>query len=266
MPQAPAASRKDRTVPQPMSFEEPYRVVDIKRCTVAILELWLRPLAALLDYLPGQYVLLEERRHEAPPRSYSIANAPRSDGLISLLVTRVPGGPTSKWVHERLRIDDEVSVSGPHGTFVTDDDSTAPRLHLAAGSGLAPVRSLIEASLSAGARRSLTLIFSARTEADVIDAERFTRWQARRPHFRFIRTLTRGVGPYPRGRIPDVLPVFCPDLAGYEVFVSGAPGFVLACVSAAEALGAARRRVHTEPFFVESQPWTGPPLPTLGEG
>jgi NAD(P)H-flavin reductase len=60
-----------------MSFDEPYRVVGIKPCTAKILELWLQPLAALLDYVPGQYVILEDRRHEASPRSYSIADAPR---------------------------------------------------------------------------------------------------------------------------------------------------------------------------------------------
>jgi CDP-4-dehydro-6-deoxyglucose reductase, E3 len=128
--------------------------------------------------------------------------------------------------------------------------SLAPCLFLAAGSGVAPMRSLIEAALRAGARRSLTLIFSARIEADVIDRERFSRWQARHPQFRFIRTLTRNTGPDPHGRIPDILTGLCPDLADHDVFVAGAPGFVLACVSAAQALGAARERVHTEPFFV----------------
>jgi CDP-4-dehydro-6-deoxyglucose reductase, E3 len=49
-------------------------------------------------------VLLEDDRHEVPPRSFSIANAPRSDGLISLLVTRVRDGETSLWVHDRLRV------------------------------------------------------------------------------------------------------------------------------------------------------------------
>jgi len=41
------------------------------------------------------------------------------------------------------------------------------------------------------------------------------------------------------------------------VFIAGAPGFVLACAVASDALGARRERVHTEVFFVEPQPWTG---------
>ena len=240
----------------PVSFEERYEVAGIERPTATIAELWLRPLDGTLEYLPVEYVLLEDDRHEMPPRSFSVANAPRADGLISLLVTRVAQGETSLWLHDRLRVGQTVHVSGPYGTFVDDPAVTAPALLLAAGSGLAPIRALIEAALANGVRSGLTLIFSARTEADVIDRERFEHWQALHERFRFIRTLTRGAGPPPRGRIPVLLPTLFADLSDHDVFIAGAPGFVRACAVAADALGARREHVHTEVFFIEPQPWT----------
>ncbi len=241
-------------IPEPMSFEEPYEVVGIERRSPTILELWLRPVDSALEYLPGEYVLLEDCDHEVPPRSFSIANASRPDGLISLLVTGVLGGETSTWVHERLRVGEQVKISGPYGTFVDDPTSTAPALFLAAGSGLAPIRALLEAAVLACVRSSLTLIFSARTEADVIDAERFEAWQARHPRLCFIRTLTRGAGPPPHGRIPELLPTLYQNLDGHDVFIAGGSGFVLACATAADVLGAPLARVHTEVFFTEPQP------------
>jgi CDP-4-dehydro-6-deoxyglucose reductase len=251
MPQNPKG-RPLESVPvgvhEPESFEESYRVVGLARRTPTILELWLRPLATSMVFLPGQYVLLEDRDRTVTPRSYSIANAPRADGALSLLVTHVPDGQASTWIHERLRLGDDVSVSGPHGTFVDDLASNAPCLLLAAGSGLAPIRALIEAGLDAGGRPSLTLVFSARTEADVIDREWFAGCHARDPRFRFIRTLTRAAGPAPRGRIPAVLPSLYDRLGGHDVFIAGAHGFVAGCAAAVEALGADRGRVHTEPF------------------
>jgi CDP-4-dehydro-6-deoxyglucose reductase len=228
-----------------------YRVIEIEHRTPTILELWLRPVAARLRYHPGEYVLLEEYHNGIPPRSYSIANAPRSDGLLSLLVTRVPDGQTSTWIHDHLRVGDDVSISGPYGTFVDGPPSTAPCLFLAAGSGLAPIRSLIEAALSTNTRRSLTLIFSARTEADAIDHERFMRSQAEHPHFHFACTLTRADGPGLHGRIPAVLASVCDELTHHDTFIAGAPGFVEACADAVEALGARPARVHTEVFFAE---------------
>lgn len=244
--------------------EVPYRVGALRRRTPAIVEVLLDPLAPALAYLPGQYVLLEDREHTVQQRSYSIANAPRNDRSISLLVTRVAGGQASEWVHNRLRVGEEAILTGPYGTFVAETQSRCPRLYLAGGSGLAPMRALIEAALAAADSRTHTLLFSARTEADVIDAQRFRRWHADHESFRFIRTLTRGEGPDPRGHIPQVLLELCTGLADCEVFIAGAPGFVRACAAASEALGAARSHVHTEPFFVEPQPWSGaPPAPVV---
>jgi CDP-4-dehydro-6-deoxyglucose reductase, E3 len=174
-------------IAEPLGLPEPYEVIEIERRTATILELGLAPVGDALQYLPGEYVLLEDRAGKVPPRSYSIANAPRRDGWLSLLVTHVPGGVSSRWVHERLHVGDQVSVSGPYGRFVDDPAATAPALFLAAGSGLAPVRALLEAALAAGRRRSLSLIFSARTEAEVIDRERFIDWDAHHRGFRYQR-------------------------------------------------------------------------------
>jgi CDP-4-dehydro-6-deoxyglucose reductase, E3 len=231
--------------------EASYRVAEMRQRTPTIVELALQPLAEPMQYLPGEYLLLEDDEQRVAQRSYSIANAPRPDGSISLLVTRVPGGQASDWIHERLRPGDEVIATGPYGTFVADPASCAPCLYLAGGSGLAPMRALLQASLQSGSERSLTFIFSARTEADVLDREVFALWQAEHAGFRFIRTLTRGVGVDPHGRIPDVLAELCPDLSGHELFIAGAPGLVRSSAIAADVLGAPRGHVHTEPFFTE---------------
>jgi CDP-4-dehydro-6-deoxyglucose reductase, E3 len=240
--------------PDRLAQESLHRVVAMERLTPTIAELWLWPLAEPLAYLPGEYVLIENLDGELPPRSYSIANAPRPDGLLSLLVTRVPGGRVSNWIHDRLRVDDELTLSGPYGSFVDHPSASAPALFLAAGSGLAPIRALIEAELESGRRPAVTLICSARTEAEVLDRERLEGLAARHPQFRFIRTLTRGAGPPPRGRVPALLLSRRRELGDRDVFIAGAPGFVLACTAAAEALGARRAHIHNEVFFSEPEP------------
>ena len=228
--------------------QAPYQVRSIRRRTPTIVELRLSPPAEPLVYRPGQYILLEDDRAAVAPRSYSIANAPRPGGEISLLITRVPGGQGSTWIHERLAIGEQVLVSGPYGSFVDDPASTAPMLLLAAGSGLAPIRALLEGALAESLHPELTLVFSARREADVIDGQNFARLQRREPRFRFIRTLTGEAGLPPRGRIPATLATLVGDLADHDVFVAGAPDFVIACAGAAEALGTTRARLQIEAF------------------
>lgn len=232
-----------------------HEVVAITQRTPAIVELVLRPRAEPIEFVPGQYILLGDADYRLPVRSYSVANAPRPSGELSLLVTKVAGGETSGWVHQRLRPGEGVLVSGPYGTFVGNRKSGAPTLYLAGGSGLAPVRALAEAAVEDGRPERVTLFFSARTEADVIDTERFREWERRRPGFCFVRTLTRDAGPPPVGRIPVLLPELFPDLAGYDVYVAGAPGFVDACAEAARACGTRPGHLYTEAFFDEPRPW-----------
>lgn len=250
-----------KDAPIPIRPDLIFEVVELDRVTDSIVELELVPSddSETLAFLPGQYVLLNDTEYRLAPRSYSVANAPRRDGTLTILVTRVEGGQLSTWVHDELKSGDEVSLEGPYGSFTADPaDRSNPALYLAAGSGLAPIRSLLEARLEAKPPCGpATLIFSARTENDVIDGDRLAELSASHPGFRFLRTLTRGGGPPPRGRLPDQLAELCGDLADRDVFIAGAPGFVSACAEAAEAAGAERARIRTEVFFVEPQPWSG---------
>lgn len=237
------------------SFEERYTVVGRRQCTPTVVELWLRPTGVPALYRPGQYVLVEDEDQKWPQRSYSIANAPRSDGKISLLVTRVDDGQTSRWLHDLVRVGDRVSVSGPYGTFVDDRPAGRPALMLAAGSGLAPIRALTEAALAANSA-ALTLIFSGRTTRDMIDSERFARWELQHPGFRYCCATAHGLGDDPDRRVPARLSMIPGGLSDYEVFVAGAPGFVGACAVAAWANGASTYSVHVEEFFAGASTMT----------
>lgn len=242
--------------------EHPYRVLASTLVTPVIRELWLAPVAEPLVYRAGQYVLLGDTDWRVPQRSYSVANAPRPDGRVSLLVTRVEGGPTSSWSHQ-LQPGDEVLLEGPYGLFTTAPERTGPLLLLGAGSGLAPLRALAEAVLAEAPQRPVTLFFSCRSAADRIRADDLMRWQAEYPQFRYLDTLTRDPAAPRHGRLPPQLADAVGDLTGWEVFASGPSGFVVACAEAAQALGAAATDIHTEEFFTDPQPWLGtkPALP-----
>ncbi|MEO8908138.1 MAG: FAD-binding oxidoreductase [Microbacteriaceae bacterium] len=241
------------------SAEYRYRVVTVDEVTPAIRELWLAPSVGVLPYQAGQYVLLGDPAHQVPQRSYSVANAPRADGRVSVLVTRFPEGPTSGWMHNILKPGDEVALDGPYGSFVRGDDRDRPVLLLAAGSGLAPIRALAEALLADDRARKVTLFFSVRSAADTIEHARFQEWTRTYPGFRYLLTLTRDPTAALHRRIPELLTDTLGSLQGWEIFVAGPSGFVTACAAAARALGAAATAVHTEEFFADPEPWTEVP-------
>ncbi len=240
----------------------PFVVVRKVALTPTIVELDLAPLQECITHQAGQYVLIGDPDFRVPQRSYSVANSARADGAVRLLVTEVAGGETSSWIHGPLQAGDSVLLSGPYGTFVDEPSWTGPILHLAGGSGLAPILALVETQVAEQAPRQIDVLFSAAHPTDVYLRDVFRRWEKGNPTFRFHRTLTRSVGPPPRGRIPEVLPRLFPDLSGHLVFVAGSAGLVDACAAATIAGGGLHSRVRTEAFFTEPQPWHTPAAPT----
>jgi ferredoxin-NADP reductase len=73
-------------------------------------------------------------------RNYSLANAPHDNTSVELHVRRVPGGRFSDRVMAGLAFGDTVRLELPYGRVVLDD-SDAPVVMLATGTGFAPLKS-----------------------------------------------------------------------------------------------------------------------------
>lgn len=248
----------------PPRNDVPFVVVDKVERTPKIVELRLRPVGNALKYWPGQYLQLGDSTAGAPPRCYSIANAPVESGELTLLITKVPDGNTSSWVHEQLEAGDQVLVSGPYGTFVGDPATQTPVLLLAAGSGLAPVLGLTDAALRRGFPHQVTLIISAAEYEDQMLQGLLSWWKATHRNFRVITTFTR-LGPATAtsnempigamtGRIPAILGDLFSDLANTSIFIAGSPAFVGDCAAAARLLGAEEELLHTERYVDQLAP------------
>jgi CDP-4-dehydro-6-deoxyglucose reductase len=233
--------------------------------TPKIIELRIRPIGEPIRYWPGQYLMVGDERAGAPPRPYSIACAPRADGELILLVARVPDGVTSNWIHDGLSVGDRLTVAGPYGTFIGDPGTDTPVLCLAAGSGLAPVLALTDAALRRGFKHPVTLLYSARSPADVFDEGLMAWWTAKHRRFDFRVTYTGDDVPADArftGRIPDMLDQLKADLSGHAIYIAGSPEFVDACVIAARALGADDERIFVERYHPQS-PAEIPPVEQL---
>jgi CDP-4-dehydro-6-deoxyglucose reductase len=240
-------------------------VTDRIERTPSISEFRLRPVSDAMRYWPGQYVTLGDDFAGAPPRAYSIANAPRPDGEISLHIAQQDGGTTSQWAHRELQPGGYARLSGPYGTFIGDPSSDGPVLCLAAGSGLAPILALTEAALRRGYRSSVTLLFSARSEVDVYQRGLMKYWESRHRNFRFRYTCTREQGDDLNGRVPDILGEVAGDLSDTSVYIAGSPAFVDACAEAVKARGARDELLHTEGYY-EQQLIEAPSSDRLFEG
>ena len=71
------------------------------------------------EYLAGQFLTLHiEPRGIPTNRSYTIASTPTWHDRIEITVKREDHGLVSRWLHDDLKLGDEVEVEAPNGTFV----------------------------------------------------------------------------------------------------------------------------------------------------
>ncbi|WP_162802766.1 ferredoxin--NADP reductase [Ornithinimicrobium avium] len=231
-----------------------HRVERLRAVSPVVHELVLTPTRRPMPYRSGQYVMLDVQQPWAPERAYSLADAPRRDGRVRLLVTRYPAGPTSGWVHDGMREGDQASLTGPFGTMTLGARQEGPVLLLAAGSGLAPLEALAQTLVTEQPHRPVVLCFAGRTRADALDGDRLEELAGAHWQLRYLCVLTREPDAPLHGRLPAMLGDLVGRLAGWEVFVAGREGFVRDCRAAALALGAAPAMVRTEEFFADPAP------------
>ena len=140
------------------------------------------PDRAELAFLPGQYVNIAIPG-TSEERSYSFSNGP-DDEALTFLVKLTPGGVMSSWLTDRARVGDDISFTGPHGSFFLRE-SDSPLLLLAGGTGLAPILSILRALDAAGSTRPMHLVYGATTDDDVVELETIVRLAASLPNLRW---------------------------------------------------------------------------------
>ena len=122
-----------------------------------------------LDYASGQYAQLSLPGTINQSRAYSFATSSSEahiSATVSFFIRAVPGGEMSNYMQEDSVIGNTVELEGPHGDFYLRDGNES-LLCIAGGSGLAPIKSLLENALENDDQRPVTFIFGARTQADL---------------------------------------------------------------------------------------------------
>jgi CDP-4-dehydro-6-deoxyglucose reductase len=202
----------------------PARVIHIQRPApdVAVITL-MPPSTAPVRFRPGQYISLAGDDGRLHP--FSIANGPRADATIELHVGRIRSGRFTAHVHEHLRPRDIVRFEGPFGQFGFSEDTEKPAILLAGGTGIAPIKAMLEAAEQTRSRRELHVYWGSRRKEGLYAFDKICAagaavtavlsepaeadaWSGR-------------TGLVHRAVIEDF-----PDLSAFEVYACGSPGLI----------------------------------------
>lgn len=221
---------------------------DLRRPDLAVLSLRFDP-AAPPPYRPGQHVSIQVPRWPRIWREYSIANAPRADGRLYLHVRAVPGGRVSTALVHQTRVGDTLLVGPARGDMTADSVSARTVVCVAGGTGLAPMKAVLDAFASPDHQApcpDIRLLFGARREEDLYDLPDLLRLSHACPFLEVIPVVSHDPS-YPglRGTLPEVTARHLPPGAG-DVFISG-PAEMVTRTAAAVAARASSARLHFDP-------------------
>ena len=221
-----------RTVPGAGEFQVrklPSRVLSIDKPApdVAILKLQL-PANDPFKYRAGQFV--EFILRDGSRRSYSMANAPHTiadTSAIELHVRHLPGGKFTDHVFGAMKEKDILRVEGPFGSFFLREDTDKPMVLLASGTGLAPIKSIVEHMIHIGSQRKAVLYWGCRSKADLYAHDWAEAAVSRLPTLRYVPVLSE---PKPddgwtgrTGLVHQAVLHDLPNLMEHQVYACGAP-------------------------------------------
>jgi NAD(P)H-flavin reductase/hemoglobin-like flavoprotein len=192
------------------------------------------------DFRPGQYLSLETQRWPRVWKHYSIANAPRPDNTLTLHVRAVPAGWVSTALVNHTKVGDTVRLGAPMGTMFSNSMSMRDVLCVAGGTGLAPIKAIVEDMAKWNTARKVRLFFGARRDHELYDLAALEQLSDRRRWLSVVPAVSHDPQyPGERGMLPDVVARhgdFFNHWAGHDVYVSGSVPMVRATVARLQEL------------------------------
>lgn len=207
-----------------------------------------------MQYTAGQYALLSVPGLIPEGRSYSFATAPgQGQRNLTFYIRQVPGGELSGWAQGDVQ-GTGVQLVGPFGNFYLRD-SEQPILCVAGGSGLAPVKALLEDALKSGVERPVVFLFGARTQQDLYCLDEIKQLQQHWPSdFQFVPVLSaepedsdwQGA----RGLVTELLPDYTSPIA--QAYMCGPPAMLDAAEASLQQLGIPEDQIFSDKFLDKS--------------
>jgi CDP-4-dehydro-6-deoxyglucose reductase len=231
----------------PSTVTVPCRIHSTDYLSSDVLRVVLRlPPSTEFNYLPGQYI--DVIGPASVRRSYSLANANVLDKKLELHIRAVSGGLMSKYWFDQAKANDLLRLIGPLGTFFLRETKDLDVVFLATGTGLAPVKSMLESMALLGVDklpRSVTVIWGGRLPQDL-----YCDLSSIAVNHRYVPVLSRA-GPGwagARGYVQRVLLSLELDLRNVAVYACGSYTMIQSAKAELTKAGLPDKRFYSDAF------------------
>jgi 2-polyprenylphenol hydroxylase and related flavodoxin oxidoreductases len=204
------------------------------------------------SYRPGQHmnVFLDDGSH----RTFSMASIPDGN-VVDFHVRRIPGGRFTERLLAALQPGDLLDVEIPLGTFRYHEEDYRALLMVATGTGLSPIKSILESLMDDPDCPPVWLYRGARTEADLYLHDEVVKWGGRLYDFRYVPVLSRADASWGgrRGHVQDAVAQDLADLSEHSIYLCGSPAMISDAKEAFLARGASIDHVYVDGFSFQGR-------------
>lgn len=216
-------------------------VADFRATVTAIVELspTIKGVHLRLDrpmaFQSGQYVNLDLPGIDGS-RAFSLANPSGQASEVELHVRLVEGGAATGYIHQQLRVGDQLQLSGPYGQFFVRGSQPGDLIFMAGGSGLSSPQSMILDLLEQGDSRQITLFQGARNVAELYNRELFEGLAREHGNFTYVPALSQATDDPDwqgfKGFVHDAAKAhFDGRFSGHKAYLCGPPPMIDAAIS-----------------------------------
>lgn len=218
---------------------------DIKRVRLAIES------GGPFDFSAGQFASVTF--DGCAPRDYSMASLP-GEQLIEFHVRRTQGGAVSAHVADKLKPGDPVRVEGPFGASYLRETHRGPIIAVAGGSGMAPIKAIVEQALAKQMPQHIYFYFGVRAERDLYLHDHFKALARQHPTLHFMPVLSEGDGLDRRcGLVHEAVAQDFDEFDGCKAYLAGPPVMVEAATKLFEQRGMRRLDIHADAFYTAAE-------------
>ncbi|MFG3552962.1 FAD-binding oxidoreductase [Micromonospora sp. NPDC047557] len=227
----------------------PAQVIGHERPSPGIAILTVRPWRRLPHH-PGQAVPVCTPRLPGRWRWLSPANLPRADGTVELHVRAIPAGALSHRLVHEVRPGELLWLGPPGNTGLRlDPTRTGDLLLVAGGTGLAPLRALVEQVAAAPDGRQVTLVVGVRAFIDLYDAIALDKLQCAHDWLTIVPAFSDDPWAEPAEQGDALTIALDHHQPDQEVYLCGPPAMLAAARPRLFALGVPAARIHLPASF-----------------
>lgn len=205
------------------------------------------PQAPPISFAAGQY--LKVHAPDGTTAAYSIASRPQVDNPVIELHVR-PRGLDDGALDRLITSSDRLDISLPYGRCALQGAPTQPTLFVAASTGFAQMKAMLEFCFEVGLQAPLYLYWGGSCAQDLYLQTLPEAWSGEVPDFHFVPVVS---GPEPEwtgrtGLLHSAIRADFSTLQGCGLYLSGSPQMVYGTVDGLSDFGLAEADIHADVF------------------